>query len=148
MADMQSVESPDELTDADLAIWQPWSARLVAVIDAVRSVLASNGDDAGKRAQVAELGAEANELLGLLGAQPVLPGSFGRAVDLLRSPEGAEPLHIAEAIDRLTSLAHLVRPCSPTLPAARPGRVRHRPQRVADQPELPGLVPITQGATP
>ncbi len=148
MADMQSVESPDELTDADLAIWQPWSARLVAVIDAVRSVLASDESDAAKRALIAELGAEAHELLELLGAQPELPGAFGRAVDLLRSPDGAEPLHIAEAIDRLTSLAHLVRPCVPPPPAVRPARVRHRPRRVDDQPELPGLEPITQGATP
>ena len=145
---MQNVESPDEITDADLAIWQPWSARLVAVIDAVRSVLANDDDDAAKRAQVAELGADANELLELLGVQPALPGAFGRAVDLLRSREGAEPLHIAEAIDRLTSLAHLVRSCAPTLPAARSGRVRRRPQRVDDQPELPGLEPLTQGATP
>ena len=145
---MQCVESPDELTDADLAIWQPWSARLVAVIDAVRFVLASNAHDATKRAQVAELGAEAHDLLQLIGAQPALPGAFGRAVDLVRSPEGAEPSHIADAIDRLTSLAQLVRPCAATPSAARHGRVRHRPQRVDDQPELPGLEPLTQGATP
>jgi hypothetical protein len=134
----------------DLGAWGPWARELLAIVEAVRLIGESSDVDVVRRLRLAELGARTRRLLTNIGCQPELPGVFGRALDVLRSPADADPVHISEAIARLGRLAVVIEASKPALVVVTSPRHR-RPRNAAclDQPQLPGLEPTTinQGAT-
>ncbi len=139
MSGYGTVNSPDTPQPvADLAAWVPWSEELNAIIESVRSIGCSTAGDSRRRVLLGELGERAQRLLEQAGCQPALPGLFGRALDVLRAPIKAEPMHIAEALARLGCLAELVQ--QPTIPSPAPiARTNRARRRCADQQTLPGL---------
>ena len=133
----------------DLTAWGPWARELLAIVDAVREIGESSDVDVVRRMRLAELGARTRRLLTNVGCQPELPGVFGRALDVLRSPADADPIHISEAIARLGRLAVVIEASNPpVIVAASPRRRRLRHVPCLDQPQLPGLELTTtnQGA--
>ena len=125
-------------TKIDAATWAPWALQLLSIVDAVQTVAASCHDNTIKRLKLAELAVRARHLLDEIGARPTLPGAFGRAIDVLRSPTAGNPVQIGEAIGRLGQLAALLDPDVPR----RSRRPRDRCQS-PDQDSLPGLEPPT-----
>ncbi len=133
----------------DLTAWGPWARELLAIVEAVREIGESSDVDVVRRMRLAELGARTRRLLTNIGCQPELPGVFGRALDVLRSPADADPIHISEAIARLGRLAVVIEASKPpVVVAASPRRRRLRDVACLDQPQLPGLelTTISQGA--
>jgi hypothetical protein len=134
-------DNPPPVADftADLTAWIPWSQELNDIIESVRTIGCSTATGARRRVLLNELGERAQQLLEQAGCQPALPGLFGRALDVLRAPIKAEPIHIAEALARLGCLAALVQPLAvPTISvASTPSRRSKR--RCVDQQTLPGL---------
>ena len=141
------MQPPLDLTDTELAFWQPWSRQLVDAIDHVRSVVLSELSDDAKRSQLDQLGAEVHKLLCQLDERPSPCGDLGTVIDALRLPLDAEPIRLADAIDRLRTPAALSLNCPPSTAASRGGRTVGRTRTVGDQQELPGLEPINEGAT-
>ena len=119
----------------EFAAWAPWSTELRVLIDAVREVAASDFNDEVRRARLGELGLQARRLLDRIGTQPTLPGSLGEAVEVLRVPTDADPIHIAEALARLGDLSLMFEPAAMS-------RV-HRTKSSVDgsQTVLPGFEP-------
>jgi hypothetical protein len=142
------MEPIDNVTPAELAIWQPWARQLVAVIDGARETIRADLIDSEKRARIGRLAEEVRELLSRLETERDLPNALRYPIALLRAPD-PDPIRVSEAIDRLTALAQLT--CDPTpTPSAstrRPRRFRGRLHAVRDQQEIPGLEPLTEGAT-
>ena len=145
------MNSPDTSNPApDLASWVPWSLELNEIIDTVRSIGSSHAAEPVRRAQLAGLAERTRRLLDQIGYQPALPGLFGRALDVLRAPIKAEPVHIAEALARLGCLAALVQPVA-TPARVRLPRLKRGTKPWIDQEPLPGFQPSTtteEGVTP
>ena len=104
----------------DLTVWGPWARELLAIVEAVREIGESSDVDVVRRMRLAELGVRTRRLLTNIGCQPELPGVFGRALDVLRSPADADPIHISEAIARLGRLAVVIEASKPTLVVVAP----------------------------
>ena len=125
-------------TSIDTATWAPWAREFLAVVDEVRTVAASPADDTIKRLKLAELGMRTRRLLDQVGCQPALPGAFGRAIEVLRSPVDADPISVGEALARLGRLALVLDGHSESpRRSPRPGGLRRSP----DQESLPGFEP-------
>ena len=141
---MRLTDEPEVVVD--LTAWAPWAREFIGILDAVRVIGASSDDDSVRRLRLLELGARTRRLLSERGCQPELPGVFGRALEVLRSPSDADPIHISEAIARLSHLAVVI-DADALRPARRGGRRRVRV--VIDQEQLPGMetVNINEGAT-
>ena len=136
-----------ELTDAELTFWQPWSQRFVRVIDEIRSVDESDESDNVKRARLEQLAADLDALRQQLRFRPNPSGSFSAVIDAFRQPLDAEPIHLAESLERLKALSAITRNSQTEPPTTRRRPVRGHMRVVGDQPELPGLEPTNQGAT-
>ena len=100
------MDTPTDLSDTNLTIWRPWSQKLCALIDAIRAVSSDDVGDKLKRQPIAQLGGKVQSLLESLDGQPDLPGVYGDAIRLLRSPVDADAIPVSDAIDRICRLAH------------------------------------------
>lgn len=135
------------LTADVLGAWVPWSRRLNDILDTVRTIATSNvaNDDDGPhhREQVAALGVRAHVLMDQIRTQPALPGRFGDAVEVLRSPTNAEPARLAAALALLGSIADLAQPEPPNTTTGSGRARRGGSQRATRCPQssLPGLEP-------
>ena len=141
------MQPPLDLTDAEHTFWQPWSQRFVRVVDEIRSVDDSDASDNVKRARLEQLAADIDALRQQLRLRPNPSGSFSAVIDAFREPLDSEPIHLAEALERLQALSALTPNSQTEPPATRRRSVRTHMRVVGDQPELPGLEPTNQGAT-
>lgn len=130
----------------DATTWTPWTNEFLAIVDGVRTIATSGDEETIKRLRLAEYAVRARRLLDEAGCQTSLPGTYGQAIEVLRSPADADPVKVGEAIERLASLAALLG----TDDRDRGGvRVRVSNRTLAGQDVLPGFeaTPTNEGAT-